>query len=287
MRSALEIKEAERLKSGIIFIAIKRWPNRISDTAALDHMKPPITKPMLKKYRSKLLPSAIMILSGDAAHADFTSTSNVVSGSLHNTGIGIVFFVIAAIVLFALLSRSSAVQVTKLFAATMGERRLRNALKQSGRDALHDFDLPGAFGGIAHIDHALLTKGGIICIETKHCNGTVFGKSDDPQWTNIDGPLRQKFLNPLIQNEGRTRALQKVAPGVPVRNLVVFTGRVSFASEPNSNVIHIDQLNSYITKFKFGPCQIGDWDAVALTVRSAVIAENSSHENYQSQVNLS
>lgn len=242
---------------------------------------------MLRECDSKLLPSAALTLSVGAAHAGAASTGDVVSGSLVNTNIGIVFFVIAALLLFALLSRLFSAQMTKLFAATVGERRIHSVLKRNGRDALHDFDLPGAFDGVAHIDHALLTKGGIICIATRHCSGTVFGKAEDPQWTNIDGPLRHKFLNPMIQNESRTRALQKVAPGVPVRNLVVFTGSVSFTSELDNNVIHVDQLNSYIAKFKFGPCQISDWDAVALNVRSAVIADNNSHKSYQSQVNLS
>jgi hypothetical protein len=54
----------------------------------------------------------------------------------------------------------------------------------------------------------------------------VFGGEDEAQWTNIDGVHRQRFLNPLIQNEGRTRALQKVVPDVPVENLVIFTGSV-------------------------------------------------------------
>ena len=81
---------------------------------------------------------------------------------------------------------------------------------------LHDFIIPGAYGGLAKIDHAILTSGGILCIQTKHFNGIVFGDEDEAQWTNVDGVRRQRFLNPVIQNEGRARALRQVVPDVPV-----------------------------------------------------------------------
>ena len=121
---------------------------------------------------------------------------------------------------------------------------------------------PGAYGGLAKIDHAILTAGGILCIQTKHYNGVVFGGEDEAQWTNVDGIQRRRFLNPLIQNEGRTRALQKVIPGVPVANLVIFTGKVEFTTPPPKNVIHVDNLESYVAKFVFGPSKVDDWHAV-------------------------
>ncbi len=209
-----------------------------------------------------------------ASDVAVAATNSVNAGDLQNTSIGMMFFVVAGIVLLALIFRSSATPVMRAVTTFLGERRIRNVLKKNGRDALHHFILPGAFGGQARIDHALLTKGGIICILTKHCRGTVFGKSADPQWTNVDGPLQQKFLNPMIQNESRCKALSIVAPGVPVRSLVVFTGRINFTSQPDDNIIPVKQLDSYIEKFKFGPCQISDWDAVFLNVKSVAINDN-------------
>ena len=110
----------------------------------------------------------------------------------------------------------------------------------------------GAYGGLVRIDHAVLTAGGILCIRTVHFNGIVFGGENDPQWTNVDGPERRRFLNPVIQNEGRTRALQQVVPNVPVANVVVCTGKVEFTTPPPANVIRVSELDSYIQKFVFG-----------------------------------
>jgi hypothetical protein len=152
---------------------------------------------------------------------------------------------------------------------------------------MDDFILPGAYGGLTHIDFAILTSGGILCIQAKHYNGVVFGGPEEPQWTNVDGIHRRKFLNPMIQNEGRTRALQNAAPNVPVANLVVFSGSVQFTSPLEKNVIHVRDLNSYIAKFVFGPCKIDDWDAVWLTVKAAALTDEDSRKDFQAQLSFS
>ncbi|MDH3615786.1 MAG: NERD domain-containing protein, partial [Gammaproteobacteria bacterium] len=130
----------------------------------------------------------------------------------------------------------------------------------------------------------ILTAGGILCIQTKHYNGIVFGDEDEAQWTNVDGVKRRRFLNPLIQNEGRSRALRQVVPDVPVANLVIFTGSVEFTSVPPRNVIHVRDLESFVAKFVFGPSKIKDWDAVWLTVKAAALTDADSRKDHQAQL---
>jgi len=149
---------------------------------------------------------------------------------------------------------------------------------------LHDFILPGAYGGLTKIDHAILTAGGILCIQTKHYNGIIFGAEDEPQWTNVDGAIRRRFLNPMIQNAGRTRALQNVVPDVPVANVVVFTGAVEFPTAPSKNVIRVGNLDSYIAKFVFGPSKVKDWDAAWLTVKAAALTDEATRKDLQAQI---
>ena len=169
----------------------------------------------------------------------------------------------------------------------IGKYRIRKILNAKSADVLEDFILPGAYGGLTHIDHAMLTSGGILCIQTKHYNGVVFGGPDEPQWTNVDGVQRRKFLNPLIQNEGRTRALQKVVPNVPVASLIVFTGAVQFTSALEPNVIHVRDLATYIDKFVFGPCKIDDWHAVWMTVKAAAPTDEDAREDFDAQLGYS
>ena len=208
----------------------------------------------------------------------------VVVTGITSVGPAAFLFTIAAALLLTLVFRSAASHVMRLVTAKIGAMRIRRALAARSPDVLHDFILPGSYGGLTKIDHAILTAGGILCIQTKHYNGIVFGGEDEPQWTNVDSTLRRRFLNPLIQNEGRTRALQKVAPDVPVANVVVFTGAVDFPTPPPKNVIRVDQLDSFIAKFVFGPSKVKDWDAAWLTVKSAALTDEDTRKDLRAQI---
>ena len=201
-----------------------------------------------------------------------------------NIGPAAIFFTIAGALLLTLIFRSTASHIVGLVTSWIGTLRIRRALHRRSPDVLHDFILPGAYGGLTKIDHAILTAGGILCIQTKHYNGIVFGGEDEAQWTNVDGTIRRRFLNPMIQNEGRTRALQKVVPDVPVANLIVFTGNVEFPTPPPKNVIGVSQVDGYIAKFIFGPSKIKDWHAVWLTVNSAALTDEASRKDLQAQI---
>ena len=201
-----------------------------------------------------------------------------------NIGPAAIFFTIAGALLLTLIFRSTASHIVGLVTSWIGTLRIRRALRRRSPDVLHDFILPGAYGGLTKIDHAILTAGGILCIQTKHYNGIVFGGEEEAQWTNVDGTIRRRFLNPLIQNEGRTRALQKIVPDVPVANLIVFTGNVEFPTQPPKNVIGVSQVDGYIAKFIFGPSKIEDWHAVWLTVNSAALTDEASRKDLQAQI---
>jgi len=207
----------------------------------------------------------------------------VVTG-ITSVGPAAFLFTIAAALLLTLVFRSVASHVMRLVTGKIGAMRIRRALTARSPDVLHDFILPGSYGGLTKIDHAILTAGGILCIQTKHYNGIVFGGEDEPQWTNVDSTLRRRFLNPLIQNEGRTRALQKVVPDVPVANVVVFTGNVDFPPPPPKNVLRVEQLDSFIAKFVFGPSKVKDWDAAWLTVKSAALTDEDTRKDLRAQI---
>ncbi|MEJ2129043.1 MAG: nuclease-related domain-containing protein [Woeseiaceae bacterium] len=207
-----------------------------------------------------------------------------VATGITDVGPAAFLFTIAGALILTLVFRSAASHVMRIVTGRIGAFRIRRALEARSPDVLHDFILPGAYGGLVKIDHAILTAGGILCIQTKHYNGIVFGAEDDAQWTNVDGTLRRRFLNPLIQNEGRTRALQNVVPDVPVDNLVVFTGKVEFPTPPPKNVIRISGLESFIAKHVFGPSKVKDWDAAWLTVKSAALTDEATRKDLQAQI---
>ena len=234
----------------------------------------------------RFLPNTITVAGVSAAWPSVAADQEVATG-LSNTGVGMFIIAIAALLLVTLLCRASAAHVSRIVTQWIGKYRMRKILFDRSADVMEDFIIPGAYGGLTHIDYAVLTSGGILCIQTKHYNGSVFGEAKEPQWTNVDGVKRRKFLNPLIQNEGRTKALQKAVPNVPIASLVVFTGAVQFTSALEPNVIHVRNLNSYLSKFVFGPCKISDWDAVWMTVKAAALTDDESRKDFNAQLSFS
>ena len=227
----------------------------------------------------RLIATSLPLITLPALAADQAMATGIT-----NVGPAAFFFTIAAALLLTLIFRTTASHVVGLVTSWIGAIRIRRALNQRSPDVLHDFILPGAYGGLTKIDHAILTAGGILCIQTKHYNGIVFGGEDEAQWSNVDATVKRRFLNPLIQNEGRTRALQNVLPEVPIENLVVFTGNVEFPTPPPKNVIRVSQVDSYIAKFVFGPSKVEDWDAAWLTVKSAALTDEASRKDLQAQI---
>lgn len=238
---------------------------------------------MIRQIGNSVVPALCLFFAMPSLAA--SGQSAVVTG-LTNVGPSLLIISCAGAVLLTLLFKSSVVQLIRFFGEKTGKQRVTRILRNKSGSVLDDFILPGAFGGLTRIDHAILTSGGIICIQTKHYSGTIFGDSDEAQWTNVDGVRRRRFLNPQIQNEGRTKALRLAVPTVPIANLVVFTGTVQFTSPHDKNVIHVRELESYIAKFVFGPSKIKDWDAVWLTVKSAILTDEGSRKDFYAQLSL-
>ncbi|MDX1517439.1 MAG: nuclease-related domain-containing protein [Woeseiaceae bacterium] len=145
-----------------------------------------------------------------------------------SVGPAVFIFAVATALLLTLLLRSSSGYIARFLGREFAEMRIRRAVAARSKDVLHDIILPGAYGGLVKIDHAVMTAGGILCIRALTMSGIVFGAEEEAQWINIDGVRRRRFLNPMIQNEGRARAIRKVVPGIPVTNLVIFAGGVEF-----------------------------------------------------------
>jgi hypothetical protein len=232
---------------------------------------------MLKTLRTILSAAPLIVLPALAAEGEFQT-------GITSVGPAKFLFTLAAALMLTLIFRSTATHLARFVTARIGQIRIRAALTKRSPDVLHDFILPGAYGGLAKLDHAILTAGGILCIQSKHYNGVVFGGEDEAQWTNVDGVNRKRFLNPIIQNEGRARALRRVVPDVPVANLIIFTGSVEFTSPPPKNVIHVGDLESYVAKYVFGPSKIDDWHAVWLTVNSNAMTDEDSRKDFQAQL---
>lgn len=91
----------------------------------------------------------------------------------------------------------------------LGEYKIDIQLDQLPKDYRHLSDLlvknSKAKSGYSQIDHVVITPYGIIVIETKNYQGTIYGKKARKTWL-VNGTL--KMMNPFEQNYGHIQALK-------------------------------------------------------------------------------
>jgi hypothetical protein len=102
--------------------------------------------------------------------------------------------------------------------------------------------------GTTQIDHILVTEAGLFVIETKHYGGWIFGNPHDDYWTQTIYRKKSRFQNPLMQNYGHVKMLQKLfkLPDSAFIGVVVFTSNAEFRTDLGLNTILLDQLIGFV-----------------------------------------
>lgn len=165
-------------------------------------------------------------------------------------------------------------------------RRLVKTLKNHGSDVLEDLILPGAYEGLTRIHFAVLTPGGILCVHAKHCDGTIAGGAESPQWTCIGENHRHQFLNPVIQNAGHVKAIAQVAQGVPIKSLVVMTGAARFEIPAGADVIHADDLDARIISWKCGQPDVPHIGDAWRALKASALTDAASRKDLDAQLSF-
>ena len=108
-------------------------------------------------------------------------------------------------------------------------------------------------GHSSQIDHVVVSEYGIFVIETKFYNGWIYGSDRSEYWTqNIYGH-KYHLYNPIFQNYGHIRALQKLLNErdaslfIPI---VAFSRQATLKIQTNELVIYWRYLNDVIKGFQ-------------------------------------
>lgn len=108
--------------------------------------------------------------------------------------------------------------------------------------------------GISQIDHIVVSRYGIFVIETKNYKGWIYGNEYAHFWTqNIYGHTYQ-FINPIHQNYGHIKALEKILSSignVPLISLVAFSDNCTLKVQIEKNhVVYWSKIISTIKQYK-------------------------------------
>ena len=130
------------------------------------------------------------------------------------------------------------------FKGWFGERAVSKGLSRlypATYHAFHDLYLPRPDGkGTTQLDHVVVSPFGIFVIETKNYRGWIFGSEKQVQWTQQIYRQKNRFQNPLRQNDLHVRALMDRL-GLPrdaFLPVVFFIGDAEFKNPMPPNVVN-------------------------------------------------
>jgi restriction system protein len=106
--------------------------------------------------------------------------------------------------------------------------------------------------GTTQIDHVIVSRYGILVLETKTYKGWIYGGERDAQWTQVIYKYKSRFQNPLRQNYKHTKTLSELT-GIPheyFKSIVVFVGDSKFKTDMPTNVVHIRDYIRHIKSYQ-------------------------------------
>lgn len=119
---------------------------------------------------------------------------------------------------------------------------LQRALADISYERIEKVVIPSADEGEIQIDQLLLTSQGLLILEIKEVQGTVFGSDKMSDWTVIAQDRRFTFPNPQPALYDRIAAVKQIVREVPVAGRVLFLDGAEFTKGVPSMVCDLDQL---------------------------------------------
>ena len=108
-----------------------------------------------------------------------------------------------------LLNLLAAIALLLLWRRRRGQR-LSHALQEVSIDRLQNVLVPDGMGGQIQVEHLLLTANGLVVIDVKEFEGTIFAGDRMAEWTVIGPRGRFTFPNPLGTLYDRVAALKQI-----------------------------------------------------------------------------
>ena len=102
--------------------------------------------------------------------------------------------------------------------------------------------IPSADEGEIQVDQLLLTSQGLLILEIKDVQGTVFGSDKMSDWAVISEDRRFTFSNPQPALYDRIAAVRQIVRQVPVEGRVLFLDGADFTKGVPSLVCSLEDL---------------------------------------------
>ena len=126
-----------------------------------------------------------------------------------------------------------------LFVLVWRRRRpeIARVLRGVAIESEYDVLVPNGMGGQIHIEHLLLTAHGVLIVDVKGYEGTIFGSDRMDEWTVMTRNRRFTFPNPQDTLYDRVAAIRRLVRDIPVTGLVLFSSGADFSKGRPKEVI--------------------------------------------------
>jgi hypothetical protein len=121
---------------------------------------------------------------------------------------------------------------------------LERALAEISFDRIEGLVIPSADEGEILVDYLLLTSQGLLILDLKDVQGTVFGGDKMQDWTVINDDRRYTFSNPQPALYDRIAAVRQIVRQVPVAGRILFLDGAQFTKGTPGLVSDLTQLVS-------------------------------------------
>lgn len=151
----------------------------------------------------------------------------------------------------ALLGGVAVVVLTFVLLTLVRRRRrtdLGSAVRDVALDVAHGVLVPNGMGGQIEIEYLLLTAHGVVVVDTKLFEGTIFGSDRMDEWTVIQRHRRFTFPNPQHTLYDRIAAVRRLVREIPVHGHVVFPPLADFSKGRPREVLLANEFVEHYRK---------------------------------------
>ncbi|HEX7081220.1 MAG TPA: nuclease-related domain-containing protein [Gammaproteobacteria bacterium] len=146
---------------------------------------------------------------------------------------------------FVAIGAIAALVLALILALLVWRRRqsdLGSTVRSVAIDSAHRVLVPNGMGGYIELEHLLLTAHGLVVVDTKAFEGTIFGSDRMEEWTVMSRQRRFTFPNPQHTLYDRIAAVRRLVRDIPVEGHVVFSPAADFSKGRPREVMLADEF---------------------------------------------
>lgn len=104
-------------------------------------------------------------------------------------------------------------------------------------------------GKTRQIDHVVIYKTGVFCIETKNIEGLLLGHPNNRSWRVLNGSQQYELYNPILQNKKHVAILSEfIEWKYDVHSIVVFI-KGNKPKDCGDGVLNLQELKDYVKNY--------------------------------------